>query len=163
MSSMKDLEDFNPDSKIWIFTANRLMTTAEVTQISAKLKDFTKSWVSHNNQLKAGAFILHKIFIVLAVDNSAAMASGCSIDTAMRFIQTIQIDFGIDFLDRQSFVFLDGANQIHHVRKSELGKKVVSGEITDDTLFYDTLVENLGEFKTGLIKPRNSFWMKNIA
>ena len=102
MSSLKDLEDFNPESKIWIFTANRVMSSDKVNQISGKLRDFTRSWVSHNNQLKAEAFILHNIFIVMAVDNSAATASGCSIDTAMRFIQTIQIDFDIDFLDRQS-------------------------------------------------------------
>lgn len=160
---MKDLEDFSPDSKTWIFTANRVMTAEEVTQISAKLKDFTKSWVSHNNQLKAEAFILHNIFIILTVDNSAAMASGCSIDTAMRFIQTIQIDFEIDFLDRQSFVYLDGGNAVHLIRKNEMAEKIASGEITDDTLFYDTLVENLGQLRTDMIKPRNSFWMKNIA
>ena len=147
---MKDLEDFNPESKIWIFTANRVMSGSEVSQISAKLKDFTKSWVSHNNQLKATAFILHNIFIVLAVDNSAAVASGCSIDTAMRFIQTLQIDFDIDLLDRQSFVYLDGGNKVHLVRKNELANKIAAGEINDGTLFYDTLVENLGQFCVSL-------------
>ena len=81
----------------------------------------------------------------------------------MRFILTLQIDFDIDLLDRQSFVYLDGGNKVHLVRKNELADKIAAGEINDGTLFYDTLVENLGQLKTDLIKPRNSFWMKNIS
>ncbi|MBK8603800.1 MAG: hypothetical protein IPN87_12240 [Saprospiraceae bacterium] len=162
MSTMRDLDQYASDSKLWIFTANRVMTASEVTAITDKLNQFTKSWASHNNQLKSTAFVLHNLFIIMVVDNSLALASGCSIDTAMRFIQTLQIDFDIDFLDRQSFVYIDDSNQVHLVRKDQMQEKIASGEINDDTLFYDTLIPDLETMRTDFIKPKGSFWMKNI-
>ena len=162
MSSLNDLAAFSPESQVWIFTADRKMNQEEAEKISSKLKVFSKSWISHDNKLKSEAFILHDIFIILVVDNTESIASGCSIDTAMRFIQTLQIDFDIDFLDRQSFVYIDDYNQVKLVRKGELAEKTVKGEINDNTLFYDTLVSDLKSFQTDLIKPRGSFWMKNM-
>ena len=53
MSTMRDLDQYASDSKLWIFTANRVMTASEVTAITDKLNQFTKSWASHNNQLKS--------------------------------------------------------------------------------------------------------------
>ena len=162
MSSFQDLQEFSPDSQVWIFTASRKMNVEEVEKIHDKLAAFSKSWISHNNKLKSEAFVLHDLFIILVVDNSQALASGCSIDTAMRFIQTLQIDFNVDFLDRNSFVYLNDANQATLIRKDELADKVSSGEINDSTLFYDSLVNDLNSLKTDLIKPRGSFWMKNM-
>lgn len=162
MSSLQDLTAFAPESKVWVFTANRKMSDEEVAKINDKLQVFSRAWISHSNKLKSEAFVLHNLFVILVVDNSQAMASGCSIDTAMRFIQTLQIDFNIDFLDRQSFVYLDESNQIQLIRKNELQNAVDSGKINDDTLFYDNLIEDLNTLKTDFIKPRASFWMKNM-
>lgn len=162
MATMTDLKEFAPDSKIWVFTANRKMTDAEIRQIDQKLDVFCRSWTSHSNKLHAEAFVLHGYFIILAVDNKDHLASGCSIDTAMRFIQTLQIDFDIDLLDRESFVYLKD-DQPQLVRKDQLAGLIQSGTVSDDTMFYDPLVATWEEMQAGFIKPMGSFWMKNMA
>ncbi len=161
MSSLKDLEHFNPDSKVWVFTANRLLSDAEIPQINSRLEEFAQSWASHGDPLSARAFVLHGYFIILAVDNKLYLASGCSIDTAMRFIQTLQIDFDVDLLDRQSFVYLKDHEPVL-IRKKDMKSAYLDGVIHDETLFFDPLVSGWQEMKEGFLKPMGDFWMKNM-
>ncbi|WKZ64013.1 MAG: hypothetical protein QY315_04285 [Saprospiraceae bacterium] len=161
MSSLKELEKFNPDSKVWVFTANRVLSDTEITQINSRLEEFAQSWVSHGDPLSARAFVLHRYFVILAVDNKMYLASGCSIDTAMRFIQTLQIDFDVDLLDRQSFVYLKDHKPVL-IRRKDMKSAYQDGIILDDTLFFDPLVTSWQEMREGFLKPMRDFWMKNM-
>lgn len=159
--TFKELEGFDPDSKVWIFTPNRKFTEEEIILLNKKLADFGQKWVSHSDQLRAACFVAEGTFIILAVDNKVLTASGCSIDSAMRFIQQLQKDFGIELLDRNNFVFINGGeNEIVH--KSGLRQKAENGIIDEDTLFFDPLIQTYSQLEAEFSKPMKSFWMKNM-
>lgn len=157
-----NLEGYAPDSKVWVFVANRKLNEMEVQAIHQRLKDFCIKWVSHSDKLKAEGLIVGEALIILAVDNKMYSASGCSIDSAMRFIQGLEREFGIELLDRQNFAYVsDGKTEL--VQKSTLRSKMETGEISGSTPFYNPLVSNYQELQEDFLKPMDSFWMKNMV
>ena len=82
---------------------------------------FLKSWAAHGNDLKADGILTHDQFIVLVVDESIADASGCSIDSSVKFIKTIGTALNVDFFDRLNLVIeKDGIFKRSHI--SDLNK-----------------------------------------
>ena len=158
----KDLEGFAPDSKVWVFVANRKLINSEVEKIRQRLKDYCVKWVSHSDKLKAEGFVVDDVLILLAVDNKMYSASGCSIDSAMRFIQELEREFNVELLDRQNFAYVsEGKSEL--VKKSDLRLRMSNGEISGSTLFYNPLVSNFQELQSDFLKPMDSFWMKNMV
>ncbi len=56
------------NSRIWIYQANRELTTQEQTLIQQKLDAFVASWQAHGHQLAALAEIRYQRFVILAID-----------------------------------------------------------------------------------------------
>src|SRR5579871_543319 len=88
--------DMPLNSKIWIYQADRFMTEEETAFIENILKEFTHSWESHGQPLKAEFNICHRLFILLAVDEEIKDASGCSVDKSVHIIKMIGQKLNID-------------------------------------------------------------------
>src|SRR5665811_853372 len=87
------LTEFNtlPEtSRIWIYQADRSFTSDELEEIQSEMDAFLKDWTAHGSNLKAGYEIRYKRFIVIALDQSQAAASGCSIDASVHFIKNLE-------------------------------------------------------------------------
>ena len=95
-------------SRVWIYQANRSFTEEELTEITANLEAFLKEWTAHGQELKAGYEIKYKRFIILALDQSLASASGCSIDASVHFIQTLEKNYKVDLLDKMNVSYKQG-------------------------------------------------------
>ncbi len=108
--------EFHPESKVWIYTANRVLNQNEQVFIEKELNIFTKNWAAHGSGLKAEGIIEHNRFIVLAVDETTVGASGCSIDSSVKFIKAIGEELNIDFFDRLNLVIeKDGEFKRSHI------------------------------------------------
>jgi hypothetical protein len=81
------IKDLNPESKLWLYQTNRPLNSTEITWLNEQLEEFTKQWAAHGNQLKAAGEVLNPYFVALAVDLTHENASGCSIDSSVRFIK----------------------------------------------------------------------------
>jgi len=99
-------EDFNGDSRVWIYQANRLFTIAEALQAESILNNFVAQWKTHGTPVKGFATLLFGRFIVLLADETAAGVSGCSTDTMMRMIQQIEKDCNVHLFNRQLLAFV---------------------------------------------------------
>lgn len=163
MNLFKETEGFNSDSRVWIFTSDRSINDSEIAQMQTRLEEFNRSWSSHNNKLKSAVFVAYNTFILLVADESQAPTSGCSIDTAMRFVQTLQIDYDLNLLDRNTIVYKDenGQNTLTTIHK--IADLLANGTISSDTLFYDNLVDNLGDLNTNWLKPLDKSWLNKFA
>ena len=107
---------FNPQSKVWIYAANRVLTESEQKFISNEMKTFTKSWAAHGSGLKADGVLEFNQFIILSVDESDINASGCSIDSSVKFIKAIGQELSVDFFDRLNLVIeKDGEFKRSHI------------------------------------------------
>ena len=80
-----------PDSsRVWIYQSNRSFSDLELQEITSKLEDFITQWTAHGANLKASFEIKYQRFITLALDQQLNPATGCSIDSSVRFIQDLE-------------------------------------------------------------------------
>ena len=156
------MDTLHEQSRVWIYQSNEPFSGDDLPLIKAKLQNFAQQWVSHSRALRASADVFHNRFVVLAVDESQAGASGCSIDSSVRFLQQLQAEHGVDLFDRMSFSF-EKNGEVHTVSRSQFQELFQNGEIDDQTTVFDTLVKTKGEFDSQFRKPLGESWHKRMV
>ena len=135
------------DSRVWVYQSNRPFSENEKVQLTEAFKVFVDSWAAHGSKLVADATIIGDYFVVLAVDEKTAMASGCSIDSSVKFINTIGQQFNIDFFNRLKLV-VQKENETKMISFSDLGQY-------EDWRIYNTLVNTIDLLNTSFLIPVN--------
>ena len=151
-------DELPPQARIWIYQANRPLTEAEQAEIKPLLQAFATDWSSHGTNLQASAELLHDRFLVLANNESAAAASGCSIDKSVNFVRDLEQRFHVSFFDRTQLAFLQ-KGELELVSMSQLKEKVAAGDINKDTLYFDTLVTNYSDLQADWPRPAQQSWL----
>ncbi|AKD02878.1 hypothetical protein POKO110462_01260 [Pontibacter korlensis] len=147
-----------PQARVWIYQASRPLTEVEQTEIKPALERFATEWSSHGKGLQSSAELLHGRFLVLANNEEAGAASGCSIDASVRFVRELEQQYKLSFMDRTQLAFLN-EGEVRLVSMPELKSKVAAGEINRDTLYFDTLINNYGELQQAWPRSAGSSWL----
>jgi len=137
----KLFDGFSDESRVWLYTANRAITPTEAHFVQENLEHFASSWKAHSTPLKAKACLLDEYTIAFVVDQTTAHASGCSVDSSVRFVKELGKELNIDFFNRLNVVVEDanGNRTLHAYRKLK--------ELTQST-YYNPLVDTLKALKT---------------
>lgn len=147
MIPFDQLED---KTKVWSYQADRLLTDTEVQWINEQLDPFLEEWAAHGTKLKAYGEVVNHAHLILAVDESAHNASGCSIDTSVRFIKQLEKELQLSFFNRLKMLTLSN-DQFAYVNYADL-----SG-LPDETIVFNNTVSTVGEFKTSWKLPIKNF------
>ena len=129
-----------PNSKVWIYQANRELTENEVSGLLAELKDFISSWAAHGDQLLGDVKVHANRFVIVAVDESHTNVSGCSIDTSVRKVKELGEKLDIDFFNRMN-VYIEKDNEYKYVHVADL-KDFIDWEL------YNPMISNLEQLRT---------------
>jgi len=140
-------ETFPATSRVWIYQSKTELSEVDIAKIRQHITAFTQQWVSHNRALQATGDVLHGHFIVLMVDESQAGASGCSIDSSVHFIKEIEQAYKVDLFDRMTFTY-EKKGIVYAAGREQFAELYVSGEIRDDTIVFDNLVNTKADFDT---------------
>lgn len=149
-------------SRVWIYQSNRILTDSEVELIKQKLSTFVSTWAAHGTQLNAGFEVRNNLFIVLMVDESGQNATGCSIDSSVAQIKSLEAELGVSLLDRLQLSYEDAQGKVKVVGMSEFQEKIKSGEITEETIVFNNMVQNIAELKSNWRIPLHQSWHKNL-
>ncbi|QJD77921.1 hypothetical protein [Spirosoma rhododendri] len=154
-----------PDSaRVWVYQASRELTDAESEQVRAGMEQSLTGWAAHGQALLASAQVVANRFVVLGVDEGFNLPSGCSIDASVRMLTTLaqqlsQSGEAINFTDRAvALVAENGA--VSTIALPAVKAAVTAGQLTPDTLLYDTLVQTAGAFRTGWQVRAGDSWLK---
>ena len=123
---LTNFDTLSKNSRIWIYQANRKLSAKEQEECLQRVEGFLGQWAAHGNALKASATIEHGFFLIIGTDESFNMASGCSIDTQVRFIQELGNSLDIDFFQRMNIAFLI-QNEVELIEMSKIKTKVENG------------------------------------
>lgn len=156
------IANFPSSAKVWVYQSSRALSQEEVAAVEQALLAFTQQWTSHNLKLRAAGEVRHNRFIILAVDESQAGASGCSIDKSVAFIKNLQAALGTDLFDRMRFAYLEG-DEVRSVGREEFVKLYSSGNIHASTLVFDPLVDTVGKLQEAFIKPLGQSWHQRMV
>ncbi|TPE42756.1 hypothetical protein [Pontibacter mangrovi] len=147
-----------PQARIWVYQASRPLTEAEQAEVSPVLERFATEWSSHGKGLQSSATLLHGRFLVLANNEDATAASGCSIDASVRFVRELEQRLGLSFMDRTQLAF-QREGEVELVSMPELKSKVAAGDIDKNTLYFDTLITTYGDLQQAWPRPAGNSWL----
>lgn len=152
-----------PDTtRVWIYQSNQPIPDAAVPEVRQKIRSFADSWVSHNRALRSFGDLWHNRFVILMVDESQAGASGCSIDSSVHFLKSLQAEYGVDLFDRMVFTFRHG-DEVISLKREDFARWYEEGKIDDETPVFDTLVNNKKDLETSWVKPLGKSWHKRMV
>lgn len=150
-------EEMPDHSRIWIYQSNRKFSDEEVQVIEQKLQEFTEQWVAHSTPLQTSFIVKYNRFIVLVVDQEVHAASGCSIDASVRVIQDLEKQFEVDLMDKMNVTFRTG-EFIAYKDLADFKKMAKSKAVSAETIVFNNLVNDLGEFKDFWEVPAAESW-----
>lgn len=151
-------KDYNDNSHVWIYQSNRVFSVSEAAQIQELLKNFATHWKSHGTQVKGYGNLLFGQFIIFMADETASGISGCSTDTSVRLVKSIEKDFQVDMFDRQMLAFIID-EKIQLLPLSQVNTYLEEGFITKDTLYFNNTILTKEELMKTWIIPVKESWL----
>ncbi|WP_291129481.1 ABC transporter ATPase [Flavobacterium sp. UBA7682] len=150
-------ENLPEDSKIWIYQSNRKFSDEEMTEIENDIKAFVENWSAHGTGLEASYLLKYNRFVIFAVNQEVQQATGCSIDSSVAFIQSLEQKYGVDLLDKMNVTFKNGEHIAH---KSLIDFKRMAKEkaVTANTIVFNNLVNSIEEFNDNWEVPAGESW-----
>ena len=147
------------NAKVWVAQANRPFTAEESKIVHERLQAFTGEWSVHGSPLPTSYRVEFDQFIVLAADETQQNASGCSIDSSVRVLKSLEQSFGVQLFDRNQIAFqIEG--HIVLVPVQELKQKFGEGILNEDTLTFNNLVDTRAAFEKNWQVPAGDTWLK---
>lgn len=148
-----------PDhSRVWVYQANRELKDEEVNRIESAAQEFLKDWNAHGAKMSAKLVVIYHRFVVLAANESAVHASGCSIDSSVRFLKSLQDSIGIDLFDRMNLAYRNDAGEVTTLKLPEFQEAISNGAITKETIVFNNLVDSLGDLRNKWEVPASGSW-----
>jgi hypothetical protein len=154
------LVDFNKlsdESRVWIYQCNRSFNEDEILQISKDIETFLEAWAAHGQSLKTSYLIKYKRFIVISVDENQSSASGCSIDTMVRFIQGLEQEYNVDLMDKMNVSYKHG-EYIAFKPLIDFKNMVKQKAVNANTVVFNNLVATKQEFEDFWEVPLKDSW-----
>ncbi len=147
-----------PDSsRVWIYQSNRSFTDQELQEITSKLEAFITQWTAHGADLKASFDIKYKRFITLALDQQLNAATGCSIDSSVKFIQDLEQKYNVDLLDKMNVSYKQG-EFVAYKTLTDFRKMAKDKAVSKNTIVFNNLVNNKGEYLSDWEVPASDSW-----
>jgi len=147
--------------RIWIYQADRILTVEEGQEIEVELSAFAEQWKVHGKPLSASAELRDNLFIILKVDEDIAAASGCSVDSSVRFLKGIEERYHVQLFDRMQFAY-KSTNGVAVANRAIFEKLLAAGEIDDNTLVFDNTITYEHQLDSAWIVPFKESWHKRL-
>lgn len=154
------LVEFNTlpeESRVWIYQANRSFTENEIDEIKSKLDIFIENWTAHGSDLQSGYEIKYKRFIIIALNQNLNMATGCSIDASVHFIQQLEKDYNVDLMDKMNVSYKQG-EYIAYKTLIDFKKMAKDKAVSKNTIVFNNLVTNIAEYHENWEVPASESW-----
>ncbi len=152
-----DFDTLPEESRVWIYQANRRFSEEEIKELTSKLEVFIEAWTAHGKDLQAGFKIVYKRFIVIALNQNLNLATGCSIDASVHFIQELEKDYNVDLMDKMNVSFKQG-EFIAYKPLIDFKKMAKNNSVSKNTIVFNNLVTNIAEFKDNWEVPASESW-----
>ena len=155
--------DIPNHARVWIYQADRPLSDSEVQHAQQRGQQFVEEWAAHGQDLRASVEIKYRHFLILTLDERHHAASGCSIDSSVGFIRSLQETLGkqgqpIDFFNR-TLIALRTQDTVELVPLATLRAKLADGTMAPDTRMFNNLVETKAALQDGWLINLSDSWL----
>lgn len=151
-------KDFPDSSRVWVYQSNRPFSEQQSYEIQEQLQQFYAQWMVHGKEVKGWAGLLFNRFIIFMADESTHEVSGCSIDSTVRILKSIERQYEAKLFDRLSITFLvKGQPEVLPMNQVQyaLDKNYINGY----TLLFNNLVDTKKDLLENWLQPLAKSWM----
>ncbi|MBC6427359.1 MAG: hypothetical protein GDA51_13040 [Ekhidna sp.] len=153
-----EFDNMPDDARLWIYQAGIVLNEENLSLVRKCTEQFLSQWQAHGQDLKSAFKIEYDRFLIISVDESFNQASGCSIDSSVRLIQTLEKELGLSFMTTDRIAFLlEGSIELFHFNK--LKEKIAHRLIGPETKVFDHTVRNVSEFRRKWLVPVSQTWV----
>ena len=131
--------------------------TVATTAIATAITVSRWPWQTSRPVFKAAFEIRYKRFIVIGLDQNQQLASGCSIDASVHFIQQLETAFKVDLLDKLNVSYKQG-DYIAYKPLKEFKKMVKDKAVSKNTIVFNHLVQTKAEYLDFWEVPAAESW-----
>ena len=141
------IEDLPDSARTWVFGADRTLDESAADLLLREVDRFLSQWHAHGAPLTVGRDWKYGHFLTVAVDQSTAGASGCSIDGLFRSLKALEPRLGASLVT-SGLIFYRGLNgAIESVDRERFTPLSAEGKVQPDTRVFDPTVTTLGEWR----------------
>ena len=158
---MTPISNMPTDARVWVYQNNRILSNDEVNSIKEAGNHFISDWAAHGASLNAGFDVLYNLFIVIAVDEKQAMASGCSIDKSVKFVKELEEKMNLNLFNRLQVAYRKG-NEIMLCGLSDFEKLATEKAVDASTIVFNNMITTKAAFDTEWEVPLKQSWQSRV-
>jgi hypothetical protein len=152
-----------PDSsRVWVFGSDKLLTDEGTKLLLDGVDAHLADWKAHGAPLTVGREWRDGRFLIVAVDQSTAGASGCSIDGLFRVLQQLERTAGANLVGGGRIFYRDNHGVVQSATRDEVAALAQSGVISKDTVVFDTTLTDLGTWRACFERRAKESWVKDL-
>ncbi len=152
-----------PDSaRAWIFASERALTPEEAERVLAAVDGYLADWAAHGTPLRSGCELREGKFLIVAVDERAAGASGCSIDWLYRALRQLETGLGTRLMVGGKVFARDARGAVQGMSRDEFTQRSENGEIDAVTTVFDTSLTSLGAIRSAFETEAGKSWHASL-
>ncbi len=152
------MEDLPNDARVWVFGADRQLDPRESSVLLEEVDRFLAQWKAHGTPLTVARSWTHDLFLTIAVDQSTAGASGCSIDGLYRALKSLEPRIGASLITSGCVFFRDASGVITCAERETFTALGAEGKVSAETQVFDPTVTSLGEWRARFELKAGESW-----
>jgi hypothetical protein len=142
-----EFEDLPDSARTWVFGADRSLDQGATDLLLGEVDRFLSQWHAHGSPLAAARDWKYGRFLTVAVDQSTAGASGCSIDGLFRSLKAMEPRLGASLVTSGLVFYRGKRGSIETVDRERFTALSAEGKINRKTRVFDPTVTTLGEWR----------------
>ncbi|MDQ6829390.1 MAG: hypothetical protein M3081_11035 [Gemmatimonadota bacterium] len=145
-------------ARVWVFGSDAPVVGQQAERLLSATDDFLEQWAAHGAPLTCARAWRDDRFLVIAVDESNAGASGCSIDGLFRVLGGLESEIGASLRGSGKVFYRDASGVVASAPRAEFKRLAAAGEIGEDSIVFDTSVTSLADYTSRFESPAGRSW-----
>lgn len=153
-----NFETLPNEARAWVFAAAAPVTGAAAVALLDMVDDHLRAWRAHGAPLVCAREWRDDRFLVVAVDEAATGASGCSIDALFHALRAIEGQVGSSLVASGQLYWRDASGVVQVSDRPSFRALAAAGGIHGETHVFDTTITSVGTWRSAFEKPARDSW-----
>jgi hypothetical protein len=145
-----------------VFASDRPITGPAAERLLGEVDRYLERWAAHGTSLTSARDWRDDHFLAIAVDQSDAAASGCSIDGMFRTLKTLEPEIGASLVGGGRVHFRERAGAVRAVSRDEFSELGGKGAVSPDTHVFDPTVATVEEWEERFETEAGRSWHASL-
>ena len=141
------IENLPDNARTWVFGSDRTLDASASDLLLREVDRFLSQWHAHGAPLTVGRDWKYGRFLTVAVDQSTAGASGCSIDGLFRALKALEPKLGASLVTSGVVFYRGQKGAVECTERERFTALGAEGKVKPETRVFDPTVTTLGEWR----------------